>query len=634
MTMQIPGYDEGTVKSPLQQIIDAALKGDGGSTPGLTFEQKVALENLQNENAMRLRGMPSISHSTSSSSSSNVSDVGPNSIRLQQEQMLQERTLKMAELQQRMASDATNAQFLRDKLNIETELGKTAEARQTRALNEQIAARQASNQLAYAGMMQETRQLQARMDADAASQNAQMAMQASQMNEQRRQENTRQQTDVASRLAEFSKNPGDVGANAAFLLGGSSSPAAAGAISGAMRAGESGLTDKSLMPLDLLLRSKAELEAGPQMFSPQMVTAPRIGMPSNPFAGGSPSAPFGGQQPTAAPTDDWLNNYDPSPGGGGSYTGVGGDAIRAALDAFGQQGAAANARMNGMEVGGYTTEPVFIVGEDDGTGDGSTYELLENPTGAPIKVHKNSDAKKKVSEDGKVKGYEEGSYGKSGTDDILNRLMDAMRARPEDYVPMVAGTTGFGLRGGPQPPAEGFLMKLLGMLEKAPGSAPRGQQIPREIVDAGMNQMKIRGYESGTYGRGVYGGYAEQEARDNAINDARGWNDPAAMWDRANPGNTQPNPYRPQVAAPKVVTPMNSRDFLANALKIARQGTPFEKGALPTPVGLSAPGTNPYVQQLGSGLAALNGIDPRLYMWEAQQSAAQGISGAPTRRGR
>lgn len=89
----------------------------------------------------------------------------------------------------------------------------------------------------------------------------------------------------------------------------------------------------------------------------------------------------------------------------------------------------------------------------------------------------------------------------------------------------------------------------------------------------------------GTYGQGTYGGsgYAQQEARDRAINDARGWNDPAAMWDRANPGNTQPNPYRP--AGPKSYTQEELID-------LARKNAPprvmdVRNGKLPSPANVT-----------------------------------------------
>lgn len=84
------------------------------------------------------------------------------------------------------------------------------------------------------------------------------------------------------------------------------------------------------------------------------------------------------------------------------------------------------------------------------------------------------------------------------------------------------------------------------------------------------------------------------------------------------------------------VTPQRTgraMDFLNNAARMAMQKTGF--GSVPTPVGLSTPGMNPYLQEIGAGIAGTaRGIDPRLFLSEAQALAPQGLSGSPMRRTR
>lgn len=89
----------------------------------------------------------------------------------------------------------------------------------------------------------------------------------------------------------------------------------------------------------------------------------------------------------------------------------------------------------------------------------------------------------------------------------------------------------------------------------------------------------------------------------------------------------------PQQTQQGAATVSRAQAFLDNAARMAMGRTGF--GSVPTPVGLSAPGTNPYLQEIGAGIAGTaRGIDPRLFLSEAQSLAPVGLSGAPMRRTR
>jgi len=73
-----------------------------------------------------------------------------------------------------------------------------------------------------------------------------------------------------------------------------------------------------------------------------------------------------------------------------------------------------------------------------------------------------------------------------------------------------------------------------------------------------------------------------------------------------------------------------SRGFLSDALKRALTGTPYERiGRAPTPVEVSAPGTDPLVQELGGSLQALQSGTPiDLFLRRARLATPQGITAA------
>ena len=78
-----------------------------------------------------------------------------------------------------------------------------------------------------------------------------------------------------------------------------------------------------------------------------------------------------------------------------------------------------------------------------------------------------------------------------------------------------------------------------------------------------------------------------------------------------------------------------SRDFLNESFRTAIGNTPWARTGQPTPVGVSAPGTSPWLQQMAAALAALgSGIAPELFLNEAAAATPMGISAAPTRRTR
>ncbi len=89
--------------------------------------------------------------------------------------------------------------------------------------------------------------------------------------------------------------------------------------------------------------------------------------------------------------------------------------------------------------------------------------------------------------------------------------------------------------------------------------------------------------------------------------------------------------YQPQ----QQVAPVTPEEFLKQAYDKALAASPWAgMGASPTAVGLSGPGTSPYIRQYGAALAALRGFNPYLYMSEAQAATPAGLSAGATRRSR
>lgn len=479
--------------------------------PG-AYESALSAQQWQQQNeALRLRSTPTSSFSSSASVSQSLLD--PASIALQQE----EQRLKEIELQRQAARDNVLDAFARDKFRQEMELGNRAEARQTQALQEQIAARQQSTQLSLIQLKNERATTQARLQFEAAQANARASMEAEQINESRRQANLEQRRGVANDIAGFARDPGDKGAQAAYLLaGGVNAPT--GALSTAIAQGQDFRTPESLVPLDLLLANRDELAQGPKLFTPQFVSVPSLPEMdlSGLAVGYNPNIPVGMPGgPQFANGSGMLSGYDPGQSGGGIYSGPGGGGIQAALDSFAAQGAAANASLNasnaeGLAEGGMTTDTMFK-GNEQGA------ELFFNPTGAPIAVI-DAQTTKKLTKGKKVKGHAEGTL----------------------------------------------------ELGEKPAQQPQN-----------LTSLFYGGNQPTTIGSG------------------------------------------------------RSLDFLNQALGIARYRTPWARGMLPTPVGVSAPGTSAFIQGMGSSLASLGaGVNPGLFLEEARMAAPVGLSGAPTRRSR
>ena len=430
------------------------------------------------------------------SSSYNVSEQGPVAAGLRQQeidanaaQQQQNYQVALQKLQQDDAQFRIQQQYLGEKLRIDTDANNRAEIRATQQLMEQIQTRIETNQLAQQRLITDAQQLQAQLNFQAAQANASQQMQAAQFNEQARQSNITQQRGVATDIANFSGNPGDVGRNAAYLTAGSSAP-----ISRAIATGQDARTAQSLMPLDLLLQSRDQLAQGPQQFMPANITAPTVPIPTfqPPAQGQMPN--YGGQ-PAAQPQQQQVytsgSGVAPPPGPSATLGGTG--YKPAGIDEFGNLRYIAAA--NGFF--GTVDQPTLFM-----AGEGTTPET--------VNIQPSS-----------------------------NRIGQAALGPTAQYSSALQ-----------------------------PSSNPLGQQ---------------------------------------AIG-------PTAQ-------------YSGQPSA--------SRDFLNTAFQRALGNSPWAKSGTPTPVGVSAPGTNPFLQEMAAALAAIGqGINPSLFLREAQMSAPMGISGAPSRRTR
>ena len=142
--------------------------------------------------------------------------------------------------------------------------------------------------------------------------------------------------------------------------------------------------------------------------------------------------------------------------------------------------------------------------------------------------------------------------------------------------------------------------------------------IPAPQTEKMTKGKKVPGYADGTLFQQPTDGTVNQVGTSNPDSIPLGLGGASTIGDTGNAQSTQ-----------------NSLDFLNNAYRLALRGTPFARSGAPTPVGLSAPGTSPFLQQMGAGLAAVGyGVNPSLFLSEAQAAAPIGLSGAPTRRSR
>lgn len=178
------------------------------------------------------------------------------------------------ESNQRLGLETQNLQFLRDKMSIDVQAQNAAAQRDTQALIEQITARMERTMTERAGLTQQAQMLQSQMQYQAAVENARNQIEADKTNEARRQFNLEQRRGVANDIANFARDPGDVGANAAYLLAGGQAP-----ISQAMASGADARTPQSLLPLGLLQGTQDELNRGPNLLNAPSVSAPNVPLP-------------------------------------------------------------------------------------------------------------------------------------------------------------------------------------------------------------------------------------------------------------------------------------------------------------------------------------------------------------------
>lgn len=235
----------------------------------LTYEQQVAL-----------RGVPSVSSSTSQSFSD------PASLALQRQQLDEQIRGNLAQ----EARDSVTQAFNRDKLRIETESGDKNRAIETQRLVETTQSRIDTNARAREELQASIANVDRQIAAAAAQGEATRALTASEgmagrnlsreeqagrtaegvanrnltregLARQDAQERARLGLERDAKIAEFSANPGDVGRLSAMLQRGGLSN-----ISTALGNGETNITDRSLEPLASLLAP------GPAAYNPQYET--------------------------------------------------------------------------------------------------------------------------------------------------------------------------------------------------------------------------------------------------------------------------------------------------------------------------------------------------------------------------
>ena len=192
------------------------------------------------------------------------------SLKLQRDTLMQ--SIRGFEAQD--ARDSENMRFLLRKQQVAVEEGNRTALQQAFGLQEQISSRIESTRLQRQQLVTNVQTLNAQMASETARFNSQQQMQADQINESRRQANLDQRRGVARDIAEFSANPGDVGKMASYLRSGGAT-----GITQAMAAGETAITDESLLPLELLLGTRNELNGGPNNFDPTLVDAPEVAIP-------------------------------------------------------------------------------------------------------------------------------------------------------------------------------------------------------------------------------------------------------------------------------------------------------------------------------------------------------------------
>lgn len=401
-----------------------------------------------------------------------------------------------------------NYTFLQEKFAVEEAAGRRREALATETLIEQVRTRIESNNLLRQGMVQRAQQLQSQLNFQTQLANQAATAEAARINESRRQANLEQRRGVARDIAEFARAPGDVGAAASFLTAGGRSP-----ISTGLAEGKTAITRESLLPLDLLLGTQAELEGGPRFFEAQMLQAPNVPIPQ-----------FTPQEvPDLTAFFNRLIGQAPAP-------------------ALAPTTAPAPAPTTAP-----TTAPTVLAGQTQ-----EDFEALAQE-GAP----------------------------QAETQDVINFL----NASIDGGQFSTGGNT--------------FYIDEFGALQVADTVSAQGGFFGT-VTEPTVFLAGEEGAET-----------VDIQPEDD---------DAFAQVD------TQPLDAQPISGGDQ-----DSVGFLNRALQLALARTPF--AGVPTPVGVSAPGTSPFLQQMAAGLAALaRGIPQSLFLSEAIGLAPRGIFEQPIRR--
>ena len=604
----------------------ALAKSGSGDTP-LTFEQQ-----------LQLRSAPTYSSSNNASTSSSTSQSlqDPAALALQQRQLDQQAQQFAAEQQlasskmwqdmqlawaklnfdinstnQRLSFEQQNMAFLQDKLRIESAAANQTAIRETQALIEQIGARMERTATERASLTQQAQALQSQMQYQAQVENARNQIETDKTNEARRQANLQQRTDVARSMAEFAKDPGDVGANAAFLTAGGAAP-----ISQAMAAGKDARTAQSLLPLGLLQGTMDELGRGPNYLTAPTVTAPSVTLPqfatttpptasmlglsssilptqlSGSFLQASnlprpplseqqqapPAAPGAAAAPTSSPTttagqQEYLDWIDQQQASGEEQSAPGSSFPYGTPDLGRYEGTGWN----------FTAEELAAADPSDGVG--GTFDWADAVAQQTALGHI-------------TPGYAQGTRGVAN--DPMAIVGEA-GGTPElllNHAEIPGGPkTGFSIvPNHALPPQMGGQQMPMQANPMASAMMPPGflQALPQQAAPQAMQNR----------GRGIPA-FAEGTPDWQAL---MGGANPAASFDR-------------------------SLGFLNSAFQQALGQSPWAQSGVPTPVGLSSPGTNPFLQEYAAALAATgSGIKPGLFQYEINQWKPQALSGQTVTR--
>ena len=587
---------------------------------------------------------------------------------------------QIAQSNQTLALEQQNMVFLRDKLSIDVQSQNQQAQRETQALIEQITARMERTMTERAGLTQQAQMLQAQMQYQAQVENARNQIEADKTNEERRQFNLEQRRGVATDIANFAKDPGDVGANAAYLLAGGQAP-----ISAAMAAGKDARTPQSLLPLGLLQGTQDELNRGPTLLNAPSVSAPNVPLPEfGVVAPPNVSGPTPIQMPTTqyptiapqplpirSPTPLAPSVLPPAKAAPAPIILSSGQAAPSYLSPFGDpQSPEAQARYNqGVaedSIDEYTQQEDYAQHQSD-LGQAGVQLAAAGDT--------NVEYWEQVAQEYQNRGYDIPGFAQ-GTPDFLNHHPPPGSNAPVSIVGEAGGTPevllnhqaipggpnkGFSIipnhalppqMGGQQQPPPGLLNALpqqasptaqaqrpAGLPPQAPPqppASPRGflnvlppQTAPQAQANYAARLERPRGRPQQMRATQIPQGLQRElpAQADPMALQWRGYGVP--MFAEGTPdwaslmGGADPN-----------ATYQRSLDFLNSAFGQALGQSPWAgQGQGPNPVALSAPGTNPFIQEYAAALAATgSGIKPGLFQYEINQWKPQALSGQTVTR--